>query len=90
VCGGEGGVLINLVLSSILVFYLSFLKLPSNVRNIIVSLQRNFLWGGKVGDKAKIPWVSLKDVCRPKSEGGLGVKLFLVVSLQEQIYRIEG
>jgi hypothetical protein len=32
------------------------------------------LWGVASGDKEKIPWVSWKDVCRPKSEGGLGVK----------------
>ncbi|MCI83551.1 putative ribonuclease H protein, partial [Trifolium medium] len=35
-------------------------------------MQRKFLWGGSSGDKEKIPWVSWKDVCRPKDEGGLG------------------
>jgi hypothetical protein len=32
------------------------------------------LWGGTSGDGGKIPWISWKDVCRPKNEGGLGVK----------------
>ncbi|MCI16424.1 ribonuclease H protein, partial [Trifolium medium] len=62
------------VLSSIPVFYLSFLKLPSKARKAIVRIQRNFLWGGAAGVRDKIPWVSWKDVCRPKCEGGLGVR----------------
>jgi hypothetical protein len=67
-------VLINSVLSAIPIFYLSFFKLPSCVRLEIISLQRNFLWGGTSGDGSKIPWVKWSDVCRPKKEGGLGVK----------------
>jgi hypothetical protein len=67
-------VLINSVLASILVFFLSFLKIPLKVRMKIVRLQRNFLWGGASRDKNKISWVSWKDVCRPKKEGGLGVR----------------
>jgi hypothetical protein len=67
-------VLINTVLASIPVFYLSFLKMPSLVRKTIVGLQRKFLWGGTSGDKEKITWVSWRDGCRPKEEGGLGVK----------------
>jgi hypothetical protein len=58
-------VLINSVLASIPVFFLSFLKMPVKVRKNIVRLQRNFLWGGASGDKDKIPRVSWKDVCRP-------------------------
>jgi hypothetical protein len=67
-------VLINSVLASIPVFFLSFLKIPLKVRMKIVRLQRNFLWGGASRDKNKISWVSWKDVCRPKKEGGLGVR----------------
>ncbi|MCH98951.1 putative ribonuclease H protein, partial [Trifolium medium] len=40
----------------------------------IVKIQRNFLWGGVAGATGRIPWVSWDDVCRPKNEGGLGVK----------------
>jgi hypothetical protein len=67
-------ILINSVLASILVFYLSFLKIPLKVRMSIVRIQRNFLWGGASGDKNKIAWVSWKDICRPKEDGGLGVR----------------
>jgi hypothetical protein len=51
-------VLINTVLASIPVFYLSFLKMPSLVRKTIEGLQRKFLWGGTSGGGDKIPWVS--------------------------------
>ncbi|GFZ00592.1 eukaryotic translation initiation factor 4E [Actinidia rufa] len=41
------------------------------VRDRVVSLCRNFLWGGKatVSKKSLVAW---KEVCRPKHEGGLG------------------
>ncbi|MCI15623.1 LINE-1 reverse transcriptase like, partial [Trifolium medium] len=74
-------VLLNSVLASIPVFFLSYLKLPSMVRKKIIRIQRNFLWGGALGEKAKIPWVSWKDVCRPKKEGGLGVKDLLLFNV---------
>ena len=42
------------------------------VRDKIIALCRNFLWGGKatVTKKALVAW---REVCRPKSEGGLGL-----------------
>jgi hypothetical protein len=58
-------ILINSVLASIPVFFLSFLKIPLKVRMAIVRIQRNFLWGGASGDKNKIDWVSWRDICRP-------------------------
>jgi hypothetical protein len=67
-------VLINSVLASIPIFYLSYLKIPTGVRKAIIHLQRNFLWGISSSGRCKIPWVSWGDVCRPKKEGGLGVK----------------
>ncbi|KAK2422417.1 hypothetical protein QL285_032952 [Trifolium repens] len=74
-------VLLNSVLASISVFYLSFIKMPSSVRKTIIQIQRNFFWGGLMGERDKIPWVSWKDVCRPKVEGGLGVKDLLLFNL---------
>jgi hypothetical protein len=66
-------VLLNSVLNSIPIFYLSFLKMPVRVWKMIVKMQRSFLWGG-VGSNRKIPWVSWANVCKPKREGGLGVR----------------
>lgn len=38
-------ILINAVLSSLLVYYLSFYKAPEKVLNRIIQIQRSFLWG---------------------------------------------
>ncbi|MCH79506.1 LINE-1 reverse transcriptase like [Trifolium medium] len=66
-------VLINSVLNSAPIFYLSFFKAPKVVIKQIIRIQREFLWGGVKGGK-KISWVKWKDVCKPKSQGGLGVR----------------
>ncbi|GAU21373.1 hypothetical protein TSUD_189600 [Trifolium subterraneum] len=54
--------------------------MPIKVWRQIVRLQRNFLWGGVRGAN-KIAWVSWSNVCRPKSEGGLGVCDLRMVNL---------
>jgi hypothetical protein len=38
-------VLLNSVLNSIPIFFLSYLKMPTKVWKLIVELQRRFLWG---------------------------------------------
>jgi hypothetical protein len=65
--------LINSVLSSIPLYYLSFYRAPKKVIEELTRIQRQFLWGGSEG-KNKINWVSWSNVCKPKSEGGLGLK----------------
>jgi hypothetical protein len=66
-------VLINSVLNSIPIFYLSFLKLPVVVLKKLIRIQREFLWGGVKGGR-KVSWVKWSEVCRPKCQGGLGVR----------------
>jgi hypothetical protein len=73
-------VLLNSVLAAIQIFYLSLFRMPMGVRKKIVSLQRRFLWGGAAG-ASKISWVSWCDVCRPKKEGGLGVKDLRIMNI---------
>lgn len=65
--------LINAVLNSIPLYFLSFFKAPKKVIQYITSIQRNFLWSGCSEDK-KICWVSWDKICKRKEEGGLGIK----------------
>ena len=73
-------VLLNSVLNSIPIFYLSFLKMPVKVWKRIVRIQREFLWGG-VGGWKKISWVKWDTACQSKGKGGLGVKDIWVMNV---------
>jgi hypothetical protein len=64
-------VLINAVLNSIPIFFLSYLKMPMKVWKELVKIQRGFLWAG-LSKTSKTCWVKWDVVCRPKKEGGLG------------------
>ncbi|GKV44390.1 hypothetical protein SLEP1_g51580 [Rubroshorea leprosula] len=64
--------LLNSVLSTLPIFYMSLVLLPSSVVSELVSIQRGFLWGG-AGLNRKIPWVKWDIVCGNKAHGGLGV-----------------
>ena len=66
-------VLLNSVLNAIHIFYMSVIKMFVSVWKKIIRLQREFLWGG-VKRSRSIPWVSWAVVCKPKHEGGLGVR----------------
>lgn len=65
--------LINSVLSSLPLYLFSFFKAPKVVIKELTQIQRDFLWGSHEEER-KICWVSWEDICKPKKEGGLGVK----------------
>jgi hypothetical protein len=73
-------VLINAVLSAIPVFFLSFLKMPGRVWKELVKIQRNFLWRG-LSKRSGICWVKWDDICKPKKEGGLGIRDLRLVNV---------
>jgi len=72
-------VLLNLVLNSIPIYYLSVFKMLKLVGRKLAKLQRRFLWGG-VSDNPKISWVKWQHVCLPKTKGGLGVRSLELVN----------
>lgn len=64
--------LIRSVIQGVHAFWMGILPIPAGVHKCLVKIARNFLWGARE-DKKKAAWVSWKDVCKPKAEGGLGL-----------------
>ena len=65
--------LINSILTALPIYMLFFFRVPKKVVHKLVSIQRNFLWGGD-SEVAKIAWVNWDTICLPKNKGGLGIK----------------
>ncbi|KAK6143840.1 hypothetical protein DH2020_024188 [Rehmannia glutinosa] len=61
--------LIRSVVQGVECFWLSIFPIPNSVRDKIIQICRNFLWG--TGGKAHIAWTT---ICLPKDEGGLGIR----------------
>ncbi|VFQ82076.1 unnamed protein product [Cuscuta campestris] len=60
--------LIRIVIQGIEGFWLQAFPIHKSVLNRIIFLCRSFLWGNKV---YKVAW---DDICKPKDEGGLGIR----------------
>ncbi|GAU20198.1 hypothetical protein TSUD_352620 [Trifolium subterraneum] len=73
-------VLINSVLNSIHIFYMSLMKMSVQVLKKVIRIQRDFLWGGVNGGK-KLSWIKWSVVCQEKNCGGLGVRDLKAVNL---------
>ena len=54
-------------------YTMSCFKLPMNLCHEIKALIRKFYWGQR-GDARKIHWVKWQEMCKPKSQGGMGFK----------------
>ncbi|XP_022040603.1 uncharacterized protein LOC110943155 [Helianthus annuus] len=65
--------LIKSVISAMHVYWASVFMLPVRIVTDIEKRMRNFLWSGGVA-KGSTPKVAWKNVCLPKSEGGLGIR----------------
>ena len=65
--------LLKSVISAVPLYYLSLFKAPESVYKSIINTQRRFLWDwGK--DNKPIFWISWKNICKPREEGGLGIR----------------
>jgi hypothetical protein len=76
--GGGGNVLLNAVLDALPTFAMGALDLPPALLKAVDGLRRAFLWDIKdkvSGAKCLVAWDA---VCRPKIEGGLGIKCLAV------------
>jgi hypothetical protein len=66
-------VVINAVLNSLPIFFLSYMKMPVKVWREVVKIQRKFFWAGLVQTR-RMCWIKWSAICKPKKEGGLGIK----------------
>ena len=64
--------LLRSVLYGMANFWLSIFPIPKSVLSKIISCCRNFLWSGDI-KKSHSALVAWKDICLPKTEGGLGI-----------------
>ena len=68
--------LLQLVLSSIAMFYLLVLKLPAGVRKLLEGLMRRILWKGlELRVSMEMIPISWEVICKPLKLGRLGVLL---------------
>ncbi|KAL5557970.1 hypothetical protein UlMin_034181 [Ulmus minor] len=69
--------MIQSVLSSIPIYFMSLFKLPNGVAALLEKMMRQFLWDKEVGGKGK-SLVDWKLVCTSKECGGLGIRNLLI------------
>jgi len=65
--------LLKSVLTFVSLYYMSLYKMSIIVSKDIMRIQRKFLWGWGAEGR-KIAWVKWETLCKPRGEGGLGIK----------------
>uniref|UniRef100_J3M5K6 Reverse transcriptase zinc-binding domain-containing protein n=1 Tax=Oryza brachyantha TaxID=4533 RepID=J3M5K6_ORYBR len=74
--------LIKSVFSSIPIYYMSHMLLSAKLIRKLTSIIRKFWWKGSLDNNSSdgICFRSWKDICRPKDEGGLGIRDLMMMN----------
>ena len=73
----RGGCLVFLktVLIAIPIYYMSIFRMSAGVRRGLEKIMRSFFWRGPQPEETRVAaLVSWKTMCRPMSQGGLGIR----------------
>lgn len=70
---GQRLILINSVLESLPIYYVSMFQMLVSVMKTIEKIMRKFLWGS-IDSNRKRSWVAWKKAILPKSRGGISIK----------------
>ena len=65
--------LVTLVLTSLSVFFMTYLDIPITIKKQIIKYLRHCLWRSPHMEDKRPAMVAWHTVCRPKNQGGLGV-----------------
>lgn len=87
---GENEILIKAMLQSIPTFAMSVFKLPLRICFEIQVICRKFWWKS-VGEERGTAWIAWDTMCRPKRNGGMGLKnisLFNQALLMKQAWQL--
>ena len=75
-------VLLKAVLSAILTYFMAIFRMPAGVRRRLESVMRGFSWRGSRQEESRgVGLVAWESMCRPVSQGGLGVPHFQQVNM---------
>ena len=66
-------ILIKAVTQALPTYTMSCFKLPSGLCHDIKALIRKIFWGQR-GEGQMIHWTKWEDLCKPKTQGGMGFK----------------
>lgn len=83
--------LISSMLQSMPLYTLSYFKVPETICDKLDAITWNDVWWGHDPRARKLHLINWNDVCKPKSEGGVGLKRFKLMNqamLGKQFWRI--